>query len=159
MVSPNQEYLRRGFKPEIIVIHRTEGSFQSAINWCSDPKTQVSYHFIISETGEVVCLVMPENIAWHAGLVRNPTAELIKKDTNPNLYSIGIALSGFASFPPSLAQITATASLIRTMCNYYDIPLDKKHVITHNSIRADKICPGPYVDLSSVLYLAGLPQA
>jgi N-acetyl-anhydromuramyl-L-alanine amidase AmpD len=159
MVTPNQAYERNGFRPEIIVIHRTEGSFESSIAYCSQPKSHVSYHFIISETGEVTCLVMPENVAWHAGLIRNATAELIKKNINPNLYTIGIALSGFASFPPSLAQISACASLIKTMSNYYDIPLDKKHIITHNSIRADKICPGPYIDLSSVIYLAGLPQA
>ncbi len=159
MISPNQEYLRRGNSIKGFVIHRTEGSFESAVNWCTNPKSEVSYHYIIKENGDDICLVMPENTAWHAGLIRDPQTELIKAGPNPNLYTIGIALSGFASEPPTALQIAKCARLINFLSTYYSIPLDKNSVVTHNSIRADKICPGPYVNVSSIIYLAGLPQA
>ena len=158
MISPNQEYLRRGNKIAGFVIHMTEGSFKSGVEWCLNSESQVSYHFIIDTDGSDVCLVMPENTAWHAGLVKKGTADLLKHGTNPNLYTIGIALAGYASEPPTASQIAKCAKLINTLATYYFIKLDKKTVITHNSIRADKICPGPYVSIDSILYLANLPQ-
>ena len=158
MQTTNQEYLRRGNKIAGIVIHKTEGSFKSGVDWCMNPKSQVSYHFIIERDGTDICLVMPENTAWHAGLIRDAQTELIKLGSNPNLYTIGIALAGFASEPPTASQVIKCAKLINTMASYYDIMLDKNHIITHHSIRADKICPGPYIDIPSILYLANLPQ-
>lgn len=157
MRSPNQELGRRNHKIEGFVIHITEGSYESAVNWCMDPKSQVSYHFIVNRQGDVNCLVLPENTAWHAGKVKNPTAEIITPGSNPNLYTIGIALAGFASEPPTLQQIFGVASILRTLAMYFSIPLDKKTVITHNSIRSDKICPGPFVNIDYLLWLANLP--
>lgn len=157
MLSPNQEYLRRGQKIQGFVIHKTEGNFKSAIDWCINPKSQVSYHFIIDKDGEDICLVMPENTAWHAGIIKNPKCELIKNGSNPNLYTIGIALSGFAIEPPTLEQIIKCAKLLKTLSNYYDIILDKKTVVPHNAIRSNKLCPGEYVNIDTLIYLAGLP--
>ena len=157
-MSPNQEYLRRGNKIAGFVIHKTEGSFKSGIDWCMNQKSQVSYHFIIDTNGDDICLVMPENTAWHAGLIRDPQTELIKLGSNPNLYTIGIALAGFASEPPTASQVAKCAKLINVLSCNYGIVLDKKTVLHHHSIRADKICPGPYVSIDSILYLAKLPQ-
>jgi N-acetyl-anhydromuramyl-L-alanine amidase AmpD len=157
-MSPNQEYLRRGQKIQGFVIHKTEGSFKSAVDWCNNSKSQVSYHFIIDMDGTDICLVMPENTAWHAGGVKRPTADILKYGSNPNLYTVGIALAGYASEPPTAYQIMKCAKLIHTLAMYYNIKLDKKTVITHNSIRADKICPGPHVSIDSILYLSQLPQ-
>ena len=157
-MSPNQEYLRRGNSIEGFVIHRTEGSFESAVDWCKSVKSQVSYHFIIKEDGEDICLVMPENTAWHAGLVRDPRTDFVKHGVNPNLYSIGIAMSGLASEPPTQKQIAKCASLINILAVNYKIVIDKNTVIPHNAIRADKICPGLYVSIDSLIYLANLPQ-
>jgi len=159
MESPNQEYLRRGNKIAGFVIHKTEGSFKSAVDWCTNPISQVSYHFIIDRNGDNICLVMPENTAWHAGLIRNPTAEIVKNGSNPNLYTIGIALAGLASEKPTLKQITKCAELLNYLANYYEIPLDKNTVIPHNSIRADKLCPGPYVSTEVLIYLSNCSQA
>jgi N-acetyl-anhydromuramyl-L-alanine amidase AmpD len=150
--------LRRGNKIAGFVIHITEGSFKSGVDWCNNPKSQVSYHFIIDTDGTDICLVMPENTAWHAGAVKNPTADLMKYGSNPNLYTIGIALAGYASEPPTASQIAKCAKLINILATYYSIELDKKTVVTHNSIRSDKICPGPHVSIDTLLYLSQLPQ-
>jgi N-acetyl-anhydromuramyl-L-alanine amidase AmpD len=74
------------------------------------------------------------------------------------LYTIGIAFAGLASQKPTQAQIAKCAKLISTLANYYNIPIDKKTVVPHNSIRADKICPGLYVSIDSLIYLANMPQ-
>ena len=157
MISPNQETGRRGNKIKGFVIHITDGSYQSAIDWAMDPKSQISYHFIISKTGQKTCLVLPDNTAWHAGKIKDPTAEIITPNTNPNLYTVGIALAGLPSEKPTIHQIVSTAELLRMLADYYNLPLDKKTVITHNSIRSDKICPGPFVGIDYLLYLANLP--
>jgi N-acetyl-anhydromuramyl-L-alanine amidase AmpD len=157
MESPNQEYLRRGNKIQAFVIHKTEGCFKSAVDWCCNPKSQVSYHYIIDFNGDDVCLVMPENTAWHAGLLVNPQRFVEKLGKNPNLTTIGIALAGMAGSNPTQKQIAKCAELISILALYYSIPLDKTTVITHNSIRADKLCPGVYVDIGVILYLTKLP--
>jgi len=159
MVSPNQEYGRRENKILGFVIHMTEGSFQSAIDWCCNPKSQVSYHVIIDRNGDDITLVMPENTAWHAGL-RNNSAEYTKfLGLNPNLTTIGIALAGISEHGPSIDQITKCAKLINTLALYYDIALDKNTIIPHHDIRSDKICPGVHTSIGAILYLSLLPQA
>jgi N-acetyl-anhydromuramyl-L-alanine amidase AmpD len=159
MESPNQEYLRRGNKVQGFVIHMTEGTFKSAVAWCTDQETQVSYHFIIDKNGDNVCLVMPENTAWHAGIIKNPTTEIVKYGINPNLYTIGIALAGFADEGPTMQQIFACAKLLQTLAVNYNIALDKNTVVPHHSIRSDKLCPGIHVDFNTLLYLSKLPLA
>ena len=157
MVTPNQEYLRRGSKIRAFVIHKTGGSFKSAVDWCTNPKSQVSYHYVIDFNGDDVCLVMPENTAWHAGLRVGSEVFTNYLGKNPNFTTIGIALAGFAITAPTQKQIAKCANLINTLATYYNIPLDKNTVITHNSIRSDKLCPGIYIDIGVILYLAKLP--
>lgn len=158
MLSPNQEYLRRGNKIAGFVIHMTEGSFKSGVEWCLNVKSQVSYHFIIDSDGSDVCLVMPENTAWHAGKITNPRTDFVKNGPNPNLYSIGIAMAGFASQGPTASQIAKCARLMNMLSVYYNIPLDKKTIIPHHDIRTDKICPGLKVSIDTLVYLSSLPQ-
>jgi N-acetylmuramoyl-L-alanine amidase len=157
MESPNQEYLRRGNKILAFVIHMTEGSFQSAVDWCTNPKSVVSYHFIIDRYGDDICLVMPENTAWHTGL-RDRSAKYTEYlGSNPNFTTIGIALAGFAQIGPTVAQIAKCAKLMNYLATYYGIPLDKNHIIPHHDIRSDKICPGPHVDIFTLSYMSILP--
>lgn len=158
MVSPNQEYLRRENKIAGFVIHMTEGSFESAINWCNDPKSTVSYHFIIDTNGADVCLVMPENTAWHAGKRVNSEQYTEYLGTNPNLTTIGIALAGFACQGPTLSQIVKCAKIMHTLATYYNMKLDKNTIIPHHDIRTDKLCPGLKVSIDALVYLSSLPE-
>jgi len=158
MLCPNQAYGRNSHTIKGFIIHITGGSFQSALDWTTNIKSQVSYHFIIDKDGDDLCLVMPENTAWHAGKIENPTSELVKNGPNPNEYTIGIALAGTADEKPTIAQIVKCAKLINYLAPYYTIPLDRKHIVGHNEIRSDKICPGPHIDLNTIIYLATLPQ-
>jgi N-acetylmuramoyl-L-alanine amidase len=155
-LSPNFWEGRQGHKPEAFVIHVSEGSFEGSLSWILDPKSAVSYHFLISEFGEVAELVKPENSAWHAGKILNPTWSEIKEGVNPNLYTIGIAFAGFAKDGPTMNQFCTIASLLQHLSVIHSIPLDRKHVVGHNEIRADKICPGEKANLDALLYFAQL---
>lgn len=154
--SPNKDIGRKGQKVIAFVIHRTDGSFESSFKWCLNKESKVSYHYIIRENGDIFCIVGKENTAWHAGLVKNATWQSIKQGINPNLYTIGIALSGVVDSKPSLEQIVSCGWLIRELAKELNITLDKNSVIPHNSIRADKVCPGLNVSVGDIIYLANL---
>ncbi len=86
--SPNKQIGRRGFKPEAIVIHITQGNFSGANSWLRNPKSQVSCHFLTKRDGYIEQIVAVENTAWHAGIVKNAKWSLLKDGVNPNLYTI-----------------------------------------------------------------------
>ena len=50
-----------------IIIHITQGSWASAINWFQNPRANVSAHYIVGRRGRVAQCVRNEDIAWHAG--------------------------------------------------------------------------------------------
>ena len=154
--SPNKWIGRRGKKPEAIVIHITQGAFKGALSWLTNPASQVSAHFLISEVGEIAQLVKCENTAWHAGVVVRPTWPLIKQGINPNFYTLGIELAGFPNIIPSMAQIIACARLAHDLTNQFSIPIDNQHIIPHNSINGAKSCPGPNINIAAIIYLASL---
>ncbi|RLG70037.1 MAG: N-acetylmuramoyl-L-alanine amidase, partial [Candidatus Iainarchaeum archaeon] len=93
--SPNFWKGRRGFKPEAIVIHITEGTASSTIDWFTRIESQVSSHYLIDRSGKVYQFVKEEDTAWHAGKVVQASWKLLKQGVNPNFYTIGIELEGF----------------------------------------------------------------
>ena len=157
--SPNKWIGRRGHKPEAIIIHITEGNFGGALAWLTNPKSQVSAHFLTKRDGFIEQLVSCDDTAWHAGIIKNPKWQLLKQGINPNLYTIGIENEGTINTPPTGNQIWALARLVRSLCRKYNIPCDKNHVIPHNWLRADKTCPGPYFDCEKIIWLANFPNS
>lgn len=154
--TPNQMIGRGKNKPEAIVIHITEGSASGAIAWFKNIKSQVSAHYIVKKTGEIVQVVSPDNTAWHAGIIKNPTWPLLKQGVNPNLYTIGIENEGFTTEKPTITQFLALAKLVKSLCVKYDISIDKNHIVAHHEIRSDKSCPGPYFKTDIIAFLANL---
>jgi N-acetyl-anhydromuramyl-L-alanine amidase AmpD len=152
--TQNQAIGRSGYKPEAIVIHICEGTLAGTVAWFKNPRSIVSAHYIVGKDGSVTQMVAPENTAWHAGLVKNPTWPLIKKGINPNLYTIGIENEGFATEAPTLLQFYSLVRLVQQLAAKFNIALDEKHIIPHHSIRADKTCPGPYFDTKTIVSLA-----
>ena len=157
--SPNRGVGRQGHTPDFIVCHTTGGSFTSAINTIANANNQVSYHFVISRTGEVVQAVSIEDTAWANG-TRNDGGNLCNSHStidvvrdrrvNANLYTVSI---GFADMPdgvPSDAQMTAAVELIwhiRTELRRvygFEIPLARSNIIGHGEIapRTRSGCPG-----------------
>ena len=119
-----------------IVVHVTQGSWASAINWFKDPNAQVSAHYVIrSKDGYVAQSVREKNIAWHAA------------NWNYNQHSIGIEHEGYINDPKWFtdAMYRSSARLVAHLCRKYHIPIDRKHIIGHNQVPgADHRDPGPY---------------
>lgn len=153
---PNEEIGRRGSKPLAIVIHRTDGEYMGSRAWILDPKSQVSYHYMIAENGYTEQFVKDEDTAWSVGKVLDSTWPLLSNGKNPNFYTISIGLSGKMDSQTSIDQIASCARLVRDLSKKWNIPLDNLHVIRHHDIRADKVCPGQFVDTGAITYLAHL---
>lgn len=136
----------RDFDIKYIIIHDTEGSYESAISWYQDPRSYVSAQYTIrSSDGEVTQSVKNDDIAWQAG------------NWYVNTHSIGIEHEGFAAEGAAWyteAMYRSSAELVRYLAKKYNVPLDREHIIAHGEIpgiRPDRNAamhwdPGPYWD-------------
>lgn len=152
---------RQGHKPEVIVIHATDGFFPGDLEWLRGaPGSQVSSHYLIAPEGTVYALVDDFKTAWHAGLVVNPTAPLKMEGlgiVNPNLYTLGIETSLKIPGTIKAEQWAMLKELVRSLCEKHQIPIDRKHIWAHKEIRADKACPGS-IDVNKLVQeLAAIP--
>ncbi len=147
---------RKGHAIQAVVVHITAGSFAGAESWIMNPKSQVSYHYMIDKSGIVHQYVSENDTAWHAGVIKNPKWKLYKKGVNPNRQTVGVALALHESEKPTLAQVLAASALIAEISTRHKIPLDKNHIIGHYMINANKTCPGHYVSVSAITYLASI---
>ena len=108
-----------------IVVHVTQGSWSSAINWFKDSRAGVSAHYTVrSSDGFVGQSVQEKDIAYHAGYWPY------------NQTSIGIEHEGYVSDPKwfTEAMYRSSARLSAYLCNKYKIPIDRSHIIGHNEV-------------------------
>lgn len=155
LVPVNFSKGRGGMRPDVIVIHIQEGTMSGTDAWFRNPQAKVSAHYGVGRDGSVVQWVSDADAAWHAGTVKDPTAEIVKDrpGLNPNQYSIGIECEGKATDEPTIHQLTALGELVRQLCGTHRIPFSRKHVVGHREIRADKTCPGK-IDVDQVVAIA-----
>jgi hypothetical protein len=119
-----------------VVVHVTQGSFSSAINWFNDSRAGTSAHYTVrSSDGFVGQSVHEKDIAYHAG------------NWNYNASSIGIEHEGYVSnsswFTTSMYR--SSARLTAYLSKKYGIPIDRQHIIGHNEVPgATHTDPGPY---------------
>jgi len=143
--SPNFSF-REGYKPEICVIHITEGNRKSVISEFSSFSTQKSSHYLVCKDGEIIQFVPELLSAWTQGIVNNPTNEIVIQHTksriNINNISISIEHEGYANQPLTPVQYETSAKLILDICQRNNIPLDCGHIVKHNEINNWKTCPG-----------------
>lgn len=139
---PNKWDGRNGHEIKAVVIHKPEGEIPSVIDYLMKPETQKSYHFIISYQGQVTRLVDPRDSAWHAGVVDNPTWAGLDPAVNPNYYTVGIALEGFAGQPHTKAQFQALYKLIADVFLYAGLAANDDTIVFHREINGAKSCPG-----------------
>ena len=121
-----------------IVIHTTQGSYAGAISWFQNPAANVSAHYVIrSADGQITQTVREEDVAWHAG------------NWDYNLQSIGIEHEGWIDQKGwyTDAMYHSSALLVRSLCEKYDIPMDRQHILGHVDVpKATHTDPGPYWD-------------
>lgn len=133
-------------KIKYIVIHDTEGSYESAISWFQNPASYVAVPYIIrSSDGAVTQMVRTKDVGWQAG------------NWYTNMHSIGIEHEGIAAEGGSWyteAMYRSSAKLVRYLADRYDIPLDRQHIIGHDQVQGINPArvprmhydPGPFWD-------------
>lgn len=133
----------RTAKIDRVVIHVAEGTLRGTAAWFQNPAAGVSAHFTVGNDGTVIQSVSEKNTAFHAGPVPNG-----QPDMNPR--SIGIEHEGRQNpvnpWQPTDAQLDATAQLVAGICQRWNIPADRQHLIGHSEVfpgRAARAnCPG-----------------
>lgn len=143
---------RHGQKIKAIVIHVMEGTYEGTDNWFDKESSDVSAHYGVAKDGRIKQWVHDEDQAWHAGIVKDPTATIVKQmgAINPNAYTIGIEHEGFAKDNPPEVQMEASAELISMLCYRWNLSPVSGVIIPHHAIRADKTCPGN-ISVSSLI--------
>jgi N-acetyl-anhydromuramyl-L-alanine amidase AmpD len=109
-----------------IVIHVTQGSWSSAINYfASRSNKSASAHYTVrSSDGRIGQSVHEPDVAWHAGHWRT------------NTHSIGIEHEGFVNQPRwfTNAMYRSSARLSAYLAVKYHIPINRKHIIGHKEV-------------------------
>jgi N-acetyl-anhydromuramyl-L-alanine amidase AmpD len=148
----------KDMKIKYIVIHDTEGSYQSAISWFQDQRSYVAAQYVIrSSDGQVTQMVRNSDVAWHAG------------SWYMNMHSIGIEHEGYAAEGAAWytdAMYRSSAKLVRHLAKQYNIPLDRQHIVGHDQYHgltparatAMHTDPGPYWDWDYYMQLLKAPQ-
>ncbi|MEK9654162.1 MAG: 1,6-anhydro-N-acetylmuramyl-L-alanine amidase AmpD [Halieaceae bacterium] len=160
--SPNYNERPAGIRPKLIVVHgislppgcygggEIESFFCNALNAEDHPYfaeisgLQVSAHFLIYRTGELVQFVDTESRAWHAGVSEWRGRE------NCNDFSIGIELEGCDDEPYADFQYSVLNQLIQALQNQYPL-IQRDAIVGHCEIAPGrKTDPGPAFDWSRV---------
>lgn len=120
---------------DLIVIHHTgdtdiDASAAQIHGWhLANGWAGIGYHFVIRKDGTIERGRPQEMIGAHA--------------EGSNYNSIGIHLCGaFNSAKPTNAQIEACALLIANLCDEYDLPIDRDHIVGHREVDDETSCPG-----------------
>ncbi|MFD4973875.1 N-acetylmuramoyl-L-alanine amidase [Streptomyces sp. NPDC058424] len=139
-----------------IVIHDTEGRWDGVLNLIQDP-TYVSWNYTLRSTdGHVAQHVKAKDVAWHAG------------NWYINAKSIGLEHEGFLASPDAWyteAMYRSSARLVKYLARKYDIPLDRQHILGHDTVPGPTTAnipgmhtdPGPYWDWRHYFKLLGRP--
>ena len=90
---------RGGTAISAVTIHTIQGTYAGAISWAQNPIADVSYHYVVSSTGQITQMLCEADKGWHVG--------------SENPYTIGIEHDGTVSDPNNYtaAMYATTADL------------------------------------------------
>jgi N-acetylmuramoyl-L-alanine amidase len=138
--SPNHSARRNGLKPRLVVLHHTRMlSAEAALERLCDPAHEVSAHYLITATGEILQLVPESERAWHAG------AGEWHGQQDINSRSIGIELDNAGDHPFSEPLMDALERLLADILERHGMAADS--VIGHSDMAPGRKCdPGARFD-------------
>lgn len=125
------------YRIDRVVIHVTQGGYDSAVKVFQDPAHQAAAHYIVRRDGRITQLIRELDVAFHAG------------NREYNERSVGIEHEGYVEHASSFTQAMygASARLTAAICGRYGIPADREHVIGHVEVPGtDHTDPGRYWD-------------
>ena len=169
--SPNRNQGRSGWVPDLIVCHTTEGAFDGAVSWITNPASSVSYHFVVVKDGRIVQSVPITDTAWANGTTNSNDARdnrhsrlqaVRERRTNANAYTISIGFegrSGTTNGNLTPEQLNATVDLIQHIKTEVqriygtEIPNNRESIVGHNDIapRWKPNCPGQDFPFNEVI--------
>ncbi|RFU82332.1 N-acetylmuramoyl-L-alanine amidase [Streptomyces triticagri] len=141
---------------DYIVVHDTEGSWDTTLKLVQDPE-YVSWQYTLRSTdGHIAQHVNNKDVAWHAG------------NWYVNAKSIGLEHEGFLTDPDAWyteAMYRSSARLVKHLSKKYDVPLDRQHILGHDTVPGTTTetipgmhtDPGPYWDWQHYFTLLGKP--
>ncbi|MFB7275279.1 N-acetylmuramoyl-L-alanine amidase [Streptomyces sp. NPDC056244] len=141
---------------DYIVIHDTEGSWDTTIKLIQTPD-YVSWNYTLrSSDGHIAQHVLAKDVAWHAG------------NWYVNAKSVGLEHEGFLTAPDAWyteAMYRTSARLVRYLADKYDIPLNRQRILGHDNVPGTTTAsipgmhtdPGPYWDWAHYFQLLGAP--
>ena len=142
--NPNPMYggSRSGVGIDRIVIHHnaTINKNVAMSTWYTSSGNWTSAHYEVTPT-EIIGCVEESYAAYHCG---GTGGNDVPKMSNPNERSIGIEnvnSTGAPSWSVDPKTVANCAKLVRDLCDYYNIPCDRQHVLAHNEVTATA-CPG-----------------
>nr|WP_238431629.1 peptidoglycan recognition family protein [Streptomyces cavernae] len=146
----------RSQKIRYIVVHDVEGYYDSSVALTQDP-SYVSWHYTLRSTdGHIAQHLKAEDVGWHAG------------NWYVNATSIGLEHEGFLASPDAWyteEMYRASARLVAYLARKYGIPLDRQHILGHDTVPGPTTSdipgmhsdPGPYWDWRHYFELLGAP--
>ena len=173
--SPNC-FSRNGWKPDMIVCHIAEGTYDGTIRWLCNPASQTSSHFVVGKDGRIAQLVPLDQAAWCNGtsMAANDkryfgksTLETVReRKTNANYYTISIEHEGYwkdGHGKLTAAQQEASVGLIRYIRTEIkrlygmEVPADREHIVGHYEINpiTKPCCPGECFPFGEILEALG----
>jgi len=158
LASPNFGPRPAGIAPDLLVVHNISlppGEFDNdcitelftnCLDWSAHPYfesirgIEVSAHFLIRRSGELIQYVSCDDRAWHAGQSSYCGRE------NCNDFSIGIELEGTDELPYTDAQYSQLTDLSKALIEAYPA-MDSDRIAGHSDIAPGrKTDPGPAFD-------------
>ena len=104
-------------KPNFVIIHHTaQESTAQTLRTFTQPRTEVSAHYVIGRDGRVYHLLNDYLRAWHGGVARWGS------DTDINSSSIGIELDNNGTEPFAEPQMISLLKLLAGLKKAYNIP-------------------------------------
>lgn len=143
-------------KIDTIVIHDTEGYWDTALQLVQDP-TYLAWHYTVrSSDGHIAQHLNTKDVGWHAG------------NWYTNSKSVGIEHEGFLTDPGTWyteSMYRTSARLVKYLAAKYRIPLDRQHILGHDNVPGPTASyisgmhtdPGPYWDWGHYMALVGAP--
>ncbi|GAA3117453.1 N-acetylmuramoyl-L-alanine amidase [Streptomyces rectiviolaceus] len=125
------------YEIDMIVIHVVQGGYATALRVFKDPAHGAAAHYVVRKDGHVAQMIRELDVAFHAG------------NKGYNERSIGIEHEGFVDKKSSFtdAMYASSARLTAGICERYDIPVDREHIIGHVEVPGtDHTDPGPHWD-------------
>lgn len=135
-----------GVRVDRVVIHTMEGTLKGTIEWFTTGapprQTPTAAHYLVGREGDVVQMVPDEKKCYHAAGF-NSRSLGIEHEARTTPWPRG-TLGPFPANEFPHAMLAASAEVVRVLCQKFDIPMDRFHIVGHYEVPgATHTDPGP----------------